>query len=116
MKDSEFIELLNLYLDHEISAADAVRIEAEVMTGDAGVADGVFGENAAGPAADEFADPCEGIGPKLGFERRIVDFLDQIDHRGGSSLPDRSEDAVLVLMAWLYDNQCGLAEARGRGA
>lgn len=31
MKDSEFIELLNLYLDHEISAADATRLEAEVM-------------------------------------------------------------------------------------
>jgi hypothetical protein len=32
MKDSEFIELLNLYLDHEISAADAVRLEAEVVS------------------------------------------------------------------------------------
>lgn len=32
MKDSEFIELLNLYLDHEISADDAVRLEAEVQT------------------------------------------------------------------------------------
>jgi hypothetical protein len=31
MKDSEFIELLNLYLDHEISAADARRLEAEVQ-------------------------------------------------------------------------------------
>ncbi|MSU24819.1 MAG: zf-HC2 domain-containing protein [Opitutus sp.] len=31
MKDSEFIELLNLYLDHEISAADAARIEHEVQ-------------------------------------------------------------------------------------
>ncbi len=31
MKDSEFIELLNLYLDHEISAADAARLEAEVQ-------------------------------------------------------------------------------------
>jgi len=31
MKDSEFIELLNLYLDHEISAADAARVEAEVQ-------------------------------------------------------------------------------------
>ncbi len=31
MKDSEFIELLNLYLDHEISAEDAARIEAEVQ-------------------------------------------------------------------------------------
>ena len=31
MKESEFIELLNLYLDHEISAADAVRLEAEVQ-------------------------------------------------------------------------------------
>jgi hypothetical protein len=31
MKDSEFIELLNLYLDHEISAADATRLEAEVL-------------------------------------------------------------------------------------
>ena len=30
MKDSEFIELLNLYLDHEISAVDADRIEREV--------------------------------------------------------------------------------------
>lgn len=30
MKDAKFIELLNLYLDHEISAADAVRLEAEV--------------------------------------------------------------------------------------
>lgn len=32
MKESEFIELLNLYLDHEISAADAVRLEAEVQS------------------------------------------------------------------------------------
>ena len=31
MKDSEFTELLNLYLDHEISAADAARLEAEVQ-------------------------------------------------------------------------------------
>lgn len=30
MKDSEFIELLNLYVDHEISAAQAARLEAEV--------------------------------------------------------------------------------------
>lgn len=30
MKDSEFIELLNLYLDHEISAADSARLEAEI--------------------------------------------------------------------------------------
>ena len=32
MKDSEFIELLNLYLDHEISTADAARLEAEVQS------------------------------------------------------------------------------------
>jgi hypothetical protein len=32
MKDSAFIELLNLYLDHEISAADAAKLEAEVQT------------------------------------------------------------------------------------
>lgn len=31
MKDSEFKELLNLYLDHEITAADAARLEAEVQ-------------------------------------------------------------------------------------
>jgi hypothetical protein len=31
MKDKEFIELLNLYLDHEISAADATRLETEVQ-------------------------------------------------------------------------------------
>lgn len=31
MKDSEFLELLNLYLDHEISDADAARLEAEVQ-------------------------------------------------------------------------------------
>ena len=31
MKDSEFIQLLNLYLDHEISPADAARLEAEVQ-------------------------------------------------------------------------------------
>ena len=31
MKDQEFIELLNLYLDHEISAGDAARLEAEVQ-------------------------------------------------------------------------------------
>ena len=30
MKDSEFIELLNLYLDHEISADDSARLEAEI--------------------------------------------------------------------------------------
>ena len=32
MNDSEYIELLNLYLDHEISAADAARLEAEVQS------------------------------------------------------------------------------------
>jgi hypothetical protein len=32
MNDTEFIELLNLYLDHEISAPDAARLEAEVQT------------------------------------------------------------------------------------
>lgn len=32
MKDSEFIELLNLYLDHEISADNAARLEAEVQS------------------------------------------------------------------------------------
>jgi hypothetical protein len=31
MKDSEFIELLNLYVDHEITPADAARLEAEVV-------------------------------------------------------------------------------------
>lgn len=31
MNDREFIELLNLYIDHEISPEDAVRLEAEVM-------------------------------------------------------------------------------------
>jgi hypothetical protein len=31
MKDKEFTELLNLYLDHEISPADAARLEAEVQ-------------------------------------------------------------------------------------
>lgn len=31
MKDQEFIELLNLYLDHEISAGDAARLETEVQ-------------------------------------------------------------------------------------
>jgi len=31
MKDSEFLELLNLYLDHEITNADAARLEAEVQ-------------------------------------------------------------------------------------
>lgn len=30
MKDSEFIELLNLYVDHEIGAEDARRLESEV--------------------------------------------------------------------------------------
>jgi len=30
MKEHEFIELLNLYVDHEISAEDAARLEAEV--------------------------------------------------------------------------------------
>jgi hypothetical protein len=31
MKDSEFFELLNLYLDHEITPGDAARLEAEVQ-------------------------------------------------------------------------------------
>lgn len=31
MKDSKFLELLNLYLDHEISAADAALLEAEIQ-------------------------------------------------------------------------------------
>jgi len=30
MKESEFIELLNLYVDHELSTADSARLEAEV--------------------------------------------------------------------------------------
>jgi len=30
MKESEFIELLNLYVDHEISVEDSARLEAEV--------------------------------------------------------------------------------------
>ncbi len=30
MKDTEFIELLNLYLDHELTPADCARLEAEV--------------------------------------------------------------------------------------
>jgi hypothetical protein len=30
MKDTEFIELLNLYLDHEISPAESTRLETEV--------------------------------------------------------------------------------------
>jgi len=32
MSEREFIELLNLYLDHEIEAADAARLEAEVRS------------------------------------------------------------------------------------
>jgi Putative zinc-finger len=32
MNDREFIELLNLYIDREISPEDALRLEAEVMT------------------------------------------------------------------------------------
>jgi len=32
MKDSEFLELLNLYLDHEIEASDAARLETEVQS------------------------------------------------------------------------------------
>jgi hypothetical protein len=32
MKDTEFIELLNLYLDHELTPADCARLEAEVKT------------------------------------------------------------------------------------
>mgnify|MGYP001587261596 CR=1 FL=1 len=32
MNENEFLELLNLYLDHEISPADAVRLEHEVQT------------------------------------------------------------------------------------
>ena len=32
MNDREFIELLNLYVDHEISAGDALRLEHEVAT------------------------------------------------------------------------------------
>lgn len=31
MNDTEFIELLNLYLDHEISPSDAARLESEVQ-------------------------------------------------------------------------------------
>jgi hypothetical protein len=35
MKESEFIELLNLYVDHEISASDSARLEAEVARNEA---------------------------------------------------------------------------------
>jgi Predicted transmembrane transcriptional regulator (anti-sigma factor) len=31
MKDSKFIELLNLYVDHQISASDAAQLEAEIQ-------------------------------------------------------------------------------------
>jgi len=31
MKDSKFIELLNLYVDHQISAEDSARLEAEIQ-------------------------------------------------------------------------------------
>ena len=31
MKDSKFIELLNLYIDHQISPADAILLEAEIQ-------------------------------------------------------------------------------------
>ncbi|HTO05027.1 MAG TPA: hypothetical protein VL069_15050, partial [Opitutus sp.] len=31
MKDSKFIELLNLYIDHQISAADAALLESEIQ-------------------------------------------------------------------------------------
>ena len=31
MKDSKFIELLNLYIDHQISASDAALLEAEIQ-------------------------------------------------------------------------------------
>lgn len=31
MKDSKFIELLNLYVDHQISAEDAAQLEAEIQ-------------------------------------------------------------------------------------
>ena len=31
MKESEFVELLNLYIDHEISREDAARLEAEAL-------------------------------------------------------------------------------------
>lgn len=34
MKESKFIELLNLYVDHQISPADAALLEAEVRGGD----------------------------------------------------------------------------------
>ena len=30
MKDTKFIELLNLYLDHQISETDAAALEAEI--------------------------------------------------------------------------------------
>ena len=32
MKESEFVELLNLYIDHEITGEDAARLEAEVAS------------------------------------------------------------------------------------
>lgn len=69
MKDSEFIELLNLYLDHEISAADAARLEAEVQS-DAKrrrvYQDYCRMQKACGMLADDFAtEPAETTDDKI---------------------------------------------------
>src|SRR5882672_10470880 len=69
MKDSEFLELLNLYLDHEISAADAARLEAEVQANPkrrAVYRDYCRMQKACTMLAKDFADQPA--------ERKVVDF------------------------------------------
>ncbi len=52
-------------------------VDAKMIVGDAGLTNGVFGDNAAGAPANEFADPREGVGPKRVIQRRVVDVPDE---------------------------------------
>jgi hypothetical protein len=66
MKESEFIELLNLYVDHEIGAGDAKRLEAEVAANPARHA--IYRQycsmqKACTLLADRFQEPVAGARP-----------------------------------------------------
>ena len=68
MKESEFIELLNLYVDHEIDAEDAKRLEAEVAADPARHA--IYRQycsmqKACTLLADRFQEPVTGRRPVL---------------------------------------------------
>lgn len=73
MKESEFIELLNLYVDHEIGAEDAKRLEAEVAADPAHrriYRQYCSMQKACTLLADRFQEPVAGAVPARRAQRR----------------------------------------------